>query len=153
VERLLREPGREFHVLDLVAVEHGTLRTPGHPEPGLPMLDDQARAAYRRRLAEVEEDIEDAERHHDLGRLALAERDREYLLAELTAAVGLGGRQRHTGGSGERARTSVTRSIRYALGRLAEHHPTVASHLGANVRTGTYCAYLPDALAPVSWVV
>ncbi len=150
VERLLREPGREFHVLDLIAVEHGTLRT---HDAGLPVLDDEARAAYRRRLAEVEEDIDDATRQHDLGRLALAERDREYLIAELTAAVGLGGRGRLTGGSAERARTSVTRSIRYALGRLADHHPGIAAHLGANVRTGTYCTYVADPLATITWTV
>ena len=56
-------------------------------EPGLPLIDDQARAAYRRRLVEVEEDIEDARLMDDLGRLELAERDRDYLLAELGSAL------------------------------------------------------------------
>ncbi|MEQ1700567.1 MAG: hypothetical protein ABMA25_10670, partial [Ilumatobacteraceae bacterium] len=51
VERLLAEPGREFHVLDLVAVEAGAL--PAGGDGGMPVLDDAAREAYRRRLAEV----------------------------------------------------------------------------------------------------
>ena len=162
LERMLAEPGRELHVLDLVAVEQGTLavsRSTAHEGAegaagaALPVLDDEAREAYRRRLAEVDEDIEEATRMHDVGRVALAERDRAYLIAELTRAVGLGGRGRTTGGTAERARTSVARSIRYAIKRLAEHHATLAAHLQQSVRTGTYCSYSPDPLAPVTWEV
>ncbi len=161
IERLLAEPDREFHVLDLVAVENGTLST-GAPTGdhgdasrlsaiGMPMLDEQARAAYRRRLAEVEEDIDEATIMNDPARRALAERDREYLVAELRSAVGLAGRQRTTGSSAERARTAVTRSVRYALARLAEHHPVAAAHLEQRVRTGTYCSYTPDPMVPIDW--
>jgi tetratricopeptide (TPR) repeat protein len=162
IERLLADPDREFHALDLVAVEQGSLPTgrtiargddgaPGDGGAGLPLLDDTARDAYRRRLAEVDDDIEEATRLNDLGRIELAERDREYLIAELTHAAGLGGRHRTTGGTAERARTSVTRSIRYALERLAEHHQGVATHLGQSVHTGTYCVYTPDPLTPIVW--
>jgi hypothetical protein len=158
LERLLAEPGREFHVLDLVAVEHGTLRRAGAgpdevsvPDVGLPVLDDEARAAYRRRLADVDEDIAEAEAMHDLGRLALAQRDRDYLVAELTRAVGLGGHSRTVGGTSERARTSVARSLRYALRRLGEQHADLGAHLDRTVRTGTYCSYEPDPLSPVVW--
>lgn len=160
--RLLAEPGREFHVLDLVAVEQGTLPL-GSPVDegalgldtgaGLPLIDEQAREAYRRRLAEVDEDIEEATRMSDLGRLELAQRDRDYLIAELTHSVGLGGRHRTVGGTAERARTSVTRSLRYAITRLSEHHPVLATHLEQAVHTGTYCRYTPDPLARVVWEV
>ncbi len=164
---LLEAPGREFHALDLVALETGGATTPmiagavphpaedgvavTHGDVGLPMIDDQARAAYRRRLSEVEEDIEDARAMNDLGRLDLAERDRDYLLAELGSALGLGGRLRTTGSSAERARTSVTRSLRYALDRLTEHHPDLGAHLALAVRTGTFCSYRPDPVAPLTW--
>ncbi|GEP34858.1 hypothetical protein NSZ01_26260 [Nocardioides szechwanensis] len=160
LERLLAAPGREFHVLDLVAVEQGTLRSAradagldgvGVPAVGLPVLDDEARAAYRRRLGEVEEDIAEAEEHDDLARLTLAQRDRDYLVAELTRAVGLGGRARTVGGTSERARTSVARSLRYALRRLGEEHADLGAHLDRTVRTGTYCSYEPDPLTPVVW--
>jgi hypothetical protein len=150
VARLLERPGEEVHVLDLVAAEAGEPRV---DEAGLPALDEEARAAYRRRLAEVEADLEEARAHHDLAREELADRDRDYLLAELSQAVGLGGRIRTTGGSAERARTSVARSIRYALGRLADQAPDVAAHLDAAVLTGTWCRYRPDPLVPISWTL
>lgn len=147
--RLLAEPGREFHALDLVASQPGVAVPPA--EHGLPILDEQARAAYRRRLAEVEEDIDDATATNDMARRALAQRDREFLVAELKRAVGLGGRAREVGGSTERARTSVTRTLRYALRRLGDQHPELGQHLDRAVRTGIYCSYSPDSIAPVHW--
>ena len=153
VARLLAQPGREVHVLDLVAGEQGTSRATPDGRDGIPLLDDAARAAYKRRLADVEEDIDEAIAMNDPHRRLLAERDREYLLHELRRAVGLGGRARVAASTSERARTAVTRSVRYALERLAMHHPVAAAHLDQHVRTGTYCAYEPDALAPVDWRV
>jgi len=151
LERLLADPDREWHVLDLVAAGQGG---PSGPlEQGLPLLDDAAREAYRRRLAEVEEDIDEATLMNDLGRVELAQRDRTYLIAELTAAVGLGGRERRSHGSSERARTSVARCLRYALARIADHHAELGSHLQGAVRTGTYCSYRSDPLAPITWLV
>ena len=149
--RLLADPGRERHVLDLVGSEAGSAETVGAVQAGLPVLDEEARSSYRRRLAEVEEDLAEARAMNDLGRVELAERDRDYLLAELAAATGLGGRTRTTGSTVERARTSVTRSLRYAIARLSEHLPDVGRHLSGAVRTGTWCRYEPDPLAPVSW--
>lgn len=143
--RLLTEPAREFRALDLVGA--------AVVEPGLPVLDEEARASYRRRLAEVEEDLADAERDHDEARSMLATRDRDYLLAELSGSLGLGGRIRLTGGTAERARTSVTRSLRYAIARISENHPDLGAHLAHSVRTGMCCSYLPDPVAPLTWTV
>ncbi len=143
--RLLSEPRRELHALDLAMADA--------TDEGLPVLDEEAKASYRRRLVEVEEDIAEAERNSDEARRGLAERDRDYLMAELTAAVGLGGRARTTGGTAERARGAVTRSLRYALGRLEEQHPDLGAHLARTVRTGAFCSYQPDPLAPVEWRV
>lgn len=149
--RLLAAPGREFHVLDLVGLEHGDAEERGPDQSGIPVLDDEARAAYRRQLAEVDADIEDARENNDLARVELAERDRDYLVAALSSALGLAGRVRTTGGTAERARTSVARSLRYALQRLEEANPVIAGHLDRALRTGTYCSYSPDPLTPVHW--
>jgi hypothetical protein len=158
--RLLAAPGREFHALDLVTAVHGVAGgTAPAPEDGLrvgagdagPLLDEQARQAYRRRLAEVDEDIAEAEEMADLERAALARADRDHLVAELARAFGLHGRGRTSASTSERARVSVTRAIRYALKRIAEQHPVLAEHLARTLRTGTYCAYEPDPRATVTW--
>jgi hypothetical protein len=51
----------------------------------------------------------------------------------------------------ERARVNVTRAISTALARIAEHHPALARHLAATVRTGAFCSYTPDPRLPVRW--
>ena len=159
--RLLAEPGREFHVLDLVAVERGWSQdVDRRAERGLTsspdlgagvVLDAQAKAAYRRRLAEIDEDIEEARNLRDDERAAQAEGERDFLVRELARAVGLGGRDRRVDSASERARASVTRAVRHSMARIHEHHPSLGEHLGRAVRTGTYCTYLPDPRVPSVW--
>jgi hypothetical protein len=45
----------------------------------------------------------------------------------------------------------VTRAIHQAITRIADHHPQLGEHLGRTIRTGTYCAYLPDPRTPTGW--
>jgi tetratricopeptide (TPR) repeat protein len=153
--RLVARPGREFHVLDLVAAEN-----PGAPpaESGGraaelsrfafgdagEMLDAPAKNAYRRRLAEIEDDIEQARALGDTKRAAQAGAEREFLVRELSRAVGLGGRNRRAASASERARVAVTRAIRQGIVRIGGHHPELGEHLDGAIRTGTYCAYVPD---------
>ena len=56
------------------------------------LLDAQAKNAYRRRLAEIDEDLEEARLMRDSGRVAQAEAERDFLIRELSRAVGLSGR-------------------------------------------------------------
>ncbi len=161
--RLLADPGREFHVLDLVAAETGQTAAVGRPaEPGLsypglgdagPLLDARAKEAYRRRLAEIEDDIGEARAMGDGERAAQADVERDLLIRELSRAVGLGGRDRRAAAASERARASVTRAIRQAIARIREHHPPMGTHLDRAIRTGTYCAYLPDSPTAVEWKI
>jgi len=162
IARLLAEPQREFHVLDLVADEAGVFAPVdiATTEPGLsssvlgdagPLLDARAKDAYRRRLAEIEEDIEEAQTLGDGARAAQADVERDLLARELSRAVGLGGRDRRAGSASERARASVTRAVRQALTRVREHHESLGTHLHHTIRTGTYCAYEPDPRVPVVW--
>jgi tetratricopeptide (TPR) repeat protein len=159
--RLLTDPGREFHVLDLVARETGSAahvdsdHTARLPRSALgdagEMLDTQAKNAYRRRLAEIDDDIEQARATGDGERAAQADAERDFLVRELSRAVGMSGRDRRAASASERARAGVTRAIRQAITRIADHHPQLGEHLGRTIRTGTYCAYMPDPRTPGGW--
>ncbi len=146
--QLLIHPGREFHVLDLVAAETGQKLALGDAGE---LLDERAKSAYRRRLAEIEDDIEQARALADASREAQADAEREFLVRELARAAGLGGRDRRAASASERARSGVTRAVRQAIARLGEHHPELGEHLNRAIRTGTYCAYAPDPGAPAAW--
>ena len=159
--RLLADPGREFHVLDLAVAEDGrSAQIDGGAGAGLShialgdageILDARAKDAYRRRLAEIAEDIELAQTTGDTEREAQADAERDFLVRELSRAVGLGGRNRRAGSASERARAGVTRALRQAMARIDEHHPQLGEHLDRAIRTGTYCSYLPDPYAPARW--
>jgi hypothetical protein len=70
---------------------------------------------------------------------------------ELSRAVGLGGRDRRAASAAERARINITRAIKAALERIAEHNPALATLLTKSIRTGTFCSYTPDSRLPTSW--
>jgi tetratricopeptide (TPR) repeat protein len=146
--RLLRQPGRELHVLDLVgggaaAGVDGNHRAVGRSDLG-ELLDARARAEYRRRLAELDDELDDAETCADLARIDQARTEREFLADELAAALGIGGRPRRAGDPVERARKAVTGRIRMTISRIGHEHPALGRHLRNAVRTGTYCAYEPE---------
>jgi hypothetical protein len=147
--RLLEQPGREIHVLDLTGE-----RAAGGAGAGVneaidtgdagELLDDEARRAYRRRLEDLEETVAEAESFGDAARAARAREEIEMLGAELGRAVGLGGRARRAGGAAERARSAVQRRIKNAIERIADHSPPLGALLTRTVRTGNYCVYRPE---------
>jgi len=158
--RLLSHAGRELHVLDLVSSEHATVVDAG-PGGGAAvwggdagvLLDEQARAAYKRRLDEIDADIEEAQTAGDDGRATQAEAEREFLIRELSRAFGVGGRSRKAGSTSERARVAVTRALRTAIRRISDHHPDLAKHLDRAVRTGTYCSYGINSATALRWQI
>jgi hypothetical protein len=121
-------------------------------DPSSP-LEARSRAAFERRLEELEAEIEEAAKWHDLGRAERARRERELLVSELAAAVGLDGTDRRAGAPAERARQSVTKAIKSAIQRLGREHPVLGRHLETTVHTGLYCRYQPDPLHPPGWRV
>ncbi len=108
-----------------------------------PMLDREALRQYRRRLAELDEELDDAEARHDVARHAKRSAEREALLKELARATGLGGKPRRTGSPTEKARLNVTRTIRHAITQLSPLLPELAAHLDESVATGVSCCYEP----------
>ena len=140
--QLLTDPGREFAAVDLVARrEGGCFVQPGAGD----VLDTRAQAEYRRRIEDLRDEIEEAERFGDLGRMGRARAQVQLVARELARAVGLGGRDRRSGSAAERARVNVTLRIRKAIQRIAEHCPRLAHHLQTCVRTGSFCSYEPPA--------
>jgi hypothetical protein len=143
--RLVSEPGREVHVLDLVGERAGAgpneaIDTGDAGE----LLDDEARSAYQQRLEDLRDTVSEAESFGDAARAARARAEIELLGAELGRAVGLGGRARRAGSAAERARSAVQRRIKNALERIGAHAPALAATLARTVKTGNFCSFRPD---------
>jgi hypothetical protein len=104
------------------------------------MLDAQAKAAYKRRTAELRQQLEEARELDQPELVDRLEDEIETLGRELSRAVGLGGRDRRAASASERARINVTRAIKIALERIAEHNPALGTLLTSSIRTGTFCS-------------
>lgn len=150
--RLLARPGVEIHVLDLAgAPEHAELKALGDSGGVGDLLDARARAEYRRRVADLEVEIADAEACADIARAERARSERDFVAAELGSALGLSGRTRRPADPAERARKAVTGRIRLTIDRIDAEHPDLGRHLTNSVRTGTFCVYTPED--SVDWTV
>jgi hypothetical protein len=154
--KLVTIPGQEIHALALVSVTSAPASTLDadlavDDGRGLAVLDTKARAAYRTRVADLAEEINEATNWNDLARVERLQSELDFIERELTSATGLGGRERRTGSNAERARLNVTRAIKSTIERIGQHSPALAAHLRATIRTGNYCSYQPDPRAPIEW--
>jgi TolB-like protein/tetratricopeptide (TPR) repeat protein len=138
---LLASPGERLHVMEIAG---RTLEGDAGS-----VMDTRTRAECQRKLRDLEEDIAIAEQNQDLGAAESARAELERLKDALISALGLGGRSRKLGDPVEKARTAVTWRIRSAIKKIAGVHPDLARHLDVSVRTGTFCAYVPERA--VSW--
>ena len=142
VARLLERPDVEIHCLDLAERSETTYG-------GDAVLDEKARSAVKARIRDLQEELADAEDMNDIGRTELLRSELDRLLEVLSQALGLGGRSRRLGDVAERARSTVTWRIRYAVRRIEPAHPALGRHLARSLRTGAFCAYCPDP--PLTW--
>ena len=135
IARLLREPGREFHCLELVSMDDG-------PNP------EGQRA--RRRLADLESDLAEAERRNDVGRQTAAREEMVRLRAQLARAAGLYGDDAEVERAVQRARVNVSRTMD-AIAKIREYDQALARHLANAIRTGVLCSYTPELGAEPRW--
>ena len=108
------------------------------------VIDAQALTAYRRRLAEIDTELDEADASGDAERSAKLTTERHALLAELSAATGLGGRPRTSGSGAERARVRSARPSRPRSTRSTAQTRWSPSTSPSHVRTGLRCSYQPD---------
>ena len=89
-----------------------------------PVLDDRAREAYRRQVAELQREIDEADAFADIERAAARRAEFDALLEELTQVVRPGGRSRAFTDADERARTSVQKALRRAIAAIGVGAPS-----------------------------
>jgi hypothetical protein len=171
---LLRHPTAEFHVLDLAGGIAGQrmVDETSQSAHGLPrgdedlekagihigslgdagqMLDEQAKVAYRRRLSELREELEEAKERGNVERAEQAEQEIDALTLEVSRAVGLGGRNRRAASASERARQNIAKTIKPVLERIAQSDARLGDIFARCIKTGTFCSYQPDRDFPVAW--
>ena len=144
IARLLAQPNQQLHCLELSGAS---------PDTAVPdeVLDSQSRQEYRRRIKELQGELEQAEADNDPARSEPARNELDALIDELANATGLGGRSRKLGNVAEKARTAVTWRIRSSIKKIRAAHPRLGQHLSNSIRTGNFCVYSPESA--VDWLL
>ena len=136
IARLIAEPEWDITASSLIGARV--------VQDGFEVLDSAARAAYRARLTELREALNTAEDRDDGAKARRIQAEIDMLVAELSRAVGLGGRSRHTLEAAERARKAVSTRITLSIRRIEDVHGTLGRHLRHSIRTGAVCRYQPE---------
>ena len=168
VLHLLKHPEREFHVLELARLscppeatnsvllsrtERQRQSIPfANTNDSSPLLDRQAKDAYRLRIGELRSDLEEARSFNDTGRMAKTQSELECVESELSKAVGFGGRDRKHPVESQRARVNVTNAIRTTIAKIATQHLSLARHLRLHIHTGYFCSYRPEHTSERIWL-
>ncbi|HTH07235.1 MAG TPA: hypothetical protein VL916_15245 [Ilumatobacteraceae bacterium] len=142
--RLVVANGKELHCTDLAEVRAEQATTGD-------VIDAAARGDYERRIRDLQDDIDDAERSNDYARSYRMQVELDALIEHLTATLGQGGKIRRGSDTTERARTAVTHRLRTTIRQLHKAHPTLGRHLDQAIKTGAYCSYQPER--PTLWTV
>ena len=140
---LLSQPNMRVAAVALAATGEDDSGDP----PGTAAFGAGPSATYRERAADLREELAQAQAFNDPERVVLAQEQLESLASELAALPA------PKGAAVERARINVTRSIRAALRRIAEHDAELGALLQSGVRTGALCCYEPDPGMPLHWDV
>jgi len=137
---LVGSPGRELHALELASGG-----APHARESAGPVLDQAARLAYRARIRELQAELEQAQSTNQAGSAERLRSELDQVAAELSRAVGLGGRDRRSGSAAERARVNAQRRLADAIRRIDRACPALGRHLEGAIHTGIFCCYDPTS--------
>jgi hypothetical protein len=143
---LFANPGRDLAATELAAGPDGLAdaavmaSTVGSHQA---VLDEDAINAYRRRLSALRDEMDAADAWGDAEGSHRAHAESAWLISQLSAASGLGGRIRTFGTGDERARIAVGKAIRRALDRICAVDQAVGRRLRDTVHTGLRCCYRP----------
>ena len=140
---LLSQPGRDFPAVELLQAVSGATVVAVRGSAG-EAIDEQARAQYKARALEIQDELGAARALNDSGRVAALQEELELLADQMTAATGLGGRRRLVGDTSEKARKSVSAAVGRTIRQIAAAHKSLGEYLQKQVSSGAALSYQGD---------
>lgn len=163
---LLSFPDRDFAVMEMLRLIDGATTddaslaeafdaglTSHRRHDGSSLEDRRSLEEYRRHWRDLSEQLADAERDHDLGRVAAIREQLEAFERLVRSATAPGGRSRRFTDEAERARQAVQKAIAGCIRRIRRGHPRLADHLETHVKTGSTCCYRRSGARAVVWQI
>lgn len=141
--KLLESPEKEFHCTSLFGS--------GVHASSEPIFDEKAKQSYKKRMQDIQEDIQTCEDQSNFERAAELQQEYSDLVEHLTASIGMGGKTRKVNDTMDKMRSAVTWRIRNAIQKIEKSHPALGRHFANSIKTGLFCSYSPEK--PVKWVL
>jgi tetratricopeptide (TPR) repeat protein len=151
IAALLARPDTDLRANELAAVVDGS--TARADAMGTPAIDTKARRDYRRRIGELDHELDLADMLGDADRGRRAAEERQAIIDVLRRDTGLGGRPRRMSDDADRSRMRVSKAIHRAIQRVGEADPVIGHTLENRIRTGYVCRYAADPGAPIDWTI
>lgn len=142
---LLRQPGHDFPAVDLLKAASGAAVVAARSSAGT-AIDEQARAQYKTRALEIQDELAEARKLNDSGRVAALQEELEKIAGQMTAATGLGGRRRLVGDTSEKARKSVSAAVSRTVRQAGAANSSLGKHLQKHVSSGAALSYQGDGM-------
>jgi pimeloyl-ACP methyl ester carboxylesterase len=139
IAMLLRHAGQDISVERLTGQQEDVVS-----ESNAPILDAQAVASYRERLADIAEAKESAGAEGNEVAYEALDNEEEAIIRVLGQGLGLAGRPRLFNHQTERARKAVAARIKSAIKKIQAQHPALGEHLEQSLNTGRCCSYRPQ---------
>jgi hypothetical protein len=102
-------------------------------------LDTRATKEYKEKLAEIEEELAEAQENQDMGKIEKLQEDKALLAGELKKAG-----HRKQAPAVKQARTSVSNAITRAIDNIGQNNEDAGKFLKQSIETGTTCRYKSD---------
>ena len=140
---LLSQPGHDFPAVELLKAVSGTTEVTVRSSAGT-AIDEQARAQYKARALEIRDELLEARKLNDSGRVAALQEELEKIADQMTAATGLGGRRRLVGDTSEKARKSVSAAVSRTVRQAGAANSSLGEHLQKHISSGAALSYQSD---------
>jgi len=148
IARLLNEPSRDIPAVSLFASRAGIDPRIASGSSGK-LLEEADRKKYQNLYREYTEELEQARRNNDLGRIEKLQTQMDGLASEIARAIGLGGRSREKTDA-DKVSKSVSMAVSRDIERVAGEHATLGRHLNAAINYGYTFRYAPEQ--PIDWL-
>jgi hypothetical protein len=140
IVHLLRNSGSPCLAIELFAASagaHGAIPIGSAGDA----LDQTALTTFKSHAKDLEFQLAQATRDHDLGRKETLGLELEQLTDQVLSAQGLGGKSRSSHDDREKIRKSVSMAIDRAIQNIRQHHPALATHLNLHIERGHILTY------------
>jgi len=137
IYKLLQQPNKEFHCLDLMDSKIDEFTSEAS-------IDSKAKTSYTKKIKELQLKMEDAQEFNDLDTLEVLQEEYDAIVNHLSKSLGLAGKSRKLGSTVEKTRSAITWRIRSVIKKIKISNPELGVHFSNAIHTGVYCSYKPD---------